>query len=221
MTPYFEQGDIVLYHADCREVFRRFTGVTDLVLTDPPYRFGIRRSKSETKLSASFAKIKAAGTNEGFDSAILSEFRNWMCFCSKLQMQELLMLASKTGLYQLLMWHKTNHNPLLSGCYLPDTEYIIHKFEKRCDVHGSDRKTHVLLKREMRKFGHPNVKPEPVIAKLMENGSAEGGSVLDLYAGSGTVGVVAKKLNRRAILIEINEGYCEIAAKRIESTAKF
>ncbi len=47
------------------------------------------------------------------------------------------------------------------------------------------------------------------------NADFEGGIVLDPFAGAGTVGVVAKKLGRRFILIDIKKEYCEMAEKRI------
>jgi 16S rRNA G966 N2-methylase RsmD len=42
-------------------------------------------------------------------------------------------------------------------------------------------------------------------------------TVCDLFAGSGTVGVVAQKLGRRAVLIDANEDYLSLARKRIEA----
>lgn len=45
-----------------------------------------------------------------------------------------------------------------------------------------------------------------------------GGRVLDPFAGSGTTGVVAKKLQRHFIGIEINQDYLRMAAERIEKT---
>ncbi len=47
------------------------------------------------------------------------------------------------------------------------------------------------------------------------NAGFEGGIVLDPFAGAGTVGVVAKKLGRRFILIDIKKEYCDMAKKRI------
>lgn len=47
----------------------------------------------------------------------------------------------------------------------------------------------------------------------------EPGVVLDIFAGSGTVGVVAEKLNRSSILIDIKTDYCEMAYNRIEELA--
>ena len=47
------------------------------------------------------------------------------------------------------------------------------------------------------------------------NAGFEGGIVLDSFAGAGTVGVVAKKLGRQFILIDIKKEYCEMAKKRI------
>lgn len=62
---------------------------------------------------------------------------------------------------------------------------------------------------------HPTQKSEKLIAKLILASSNVGDVVLDPFLGSGTSAVVAKKLCRRFIGIEINEDYCYFAAKRL------
>jgi site-specific DNA-methyltransferase (adenine-specific) len=66
---------------------------------------------------------------------------------------------------------------------------------------------------------HPCPKPEPLMARLVEQFTDEGDLILDPFAGSGTTGVAAKRLGRRCILIEINEAYCEVAARRLSQDA--
>ncbi|MDW8437920.1 MAG: DNA methyltransferase, partial [Chloroherpetonaceae bacterium] len=63
---------------------------------------------------------------------------------------------------------------------------------------------------------HPTQKPEKLIAKLILASSNEGDVVLDPFLGSGTTAVVAKKLGRRFIGIEIDPTYCCLAAKRLD-----
>jgi len=63
---------------------------------------------------------------------------------------------------------------------------------------------------------HPTQKPEKLLAKIIMASSNEGDVVFDPFLGSGTTSVVAKKLNRRYIGIEIDETYCCIAEKRID-----
>lgn len=62
---------------------------------------------------------------------------------------------------------------------------------------------------------HPTQKPEKLYAKLILASSREGDVVFDPFAGSGTACVVAKKLNRSYIGIEINEEYCLWGTKRL------
>jgi site-specific DNA-methyltransferase (adenine-specific) len=62
---------------------------------------------------------------------------------------------------------------------------------------------------------HPTQKPEKLIAKLILASCPENGTVLDPFLGSGTTSVVAKKLGRKYIGIEINEEYCCWAEKRL------
>lgn len=61
---------------------------------------------------------------------------------------------------------------------------------------------------------HPSPKPEQVMRRLVEVVTTAGQTVLDPFMGSGTTLRAAKDLGRRAIGIELEERYCEIAAKR-------
>ena len=64
------------------------------------------------------------------------------------------------------------------------------------------------------KNGHPAAKPLSVVVDLVEKLCADSDTVLDPFMGSGTTLVAAKNLGRKAIGIEIEERYCEIAAQR-------
>jgi len=62
---------------------------------------------------------------------------------------------------------------------------------------------------------HPTQKPEKLLAKIILASSNTGDVVLDPFAGVGTTAVVAKKLNRQYISVEIDETYCLLAEKRL------
>ncbi len=62
---------------------------------------------------------------------------------------------------------------------------------------------------------HPTQKPEKLLAKIILASSSEGDVVFDPFLGSGTTSVVAKKLKRRYIGVEIDEDYCCLAEKRL------
>ena len=63
---------------------------------------------------------------------------------------------------------------------------------------------------------HPTQKPEKLVAKVLLAGSNPGDIVFDPFLGSGTTSVVAKKLGRHFIGIEVDESYCCLAEKRLE-----
>ena len=62
---------------------------------------------------------------------------------------------------------------------------------------------------------HPTQKPVGILAPLIQFSVPSGGVVLDPFAGSGSTLVAARDIGRRAIGIEIEERYCEIAARRL------
>jgi site-specific DNA-methyltransferase (adenine-specific) len=81
---------------------------------------------------------------------------------------------------------------------------------------GPRMQTSVIYARSCHGYAeHPTQKPLAIIAPLLEYSCPSGGTVLDCFAGSGSTLLAAKESGRRAIGIEIEERYCEIAAKRL------
>jgi DNA modification methylase len=62
---------------------------------------------------------------------------------------------------------------------------------------------------------HPTVKPVDLLGRLISMSSKAGDTILDPFAGSGTTGRAAKDLGRKCTMIEREERYCEIAARRM------
>ncbi|MCU0415364.1 MAG: site-specific DNA-methyltransferase, partial [Ignavibacteriaceae bacterium] len=67
---------------------------------------------------------------------------------------------------------------------------------------------------------HPTQKPEKLLAKLIIASTNEGDFVFDPFIGSGTTAVVAKKLGRRYVGVEVDNYYCSLAIKRLELAEK-
>ncbi len=61
---------------------------------------------------------------------------------------------------------------------------------------------------------HPTVKPLKLMSYLITLGSRQGDTILDPFGGSGTTALASKLLNRKCIISEIEEKYCEIAVNR-------
>ena len=66
------------------------------------------------------------------------------------------------------------------------------------------------------KTGYPTQKPEGVLRRIVQASSSPGDSVLDFFAGSGTLGAVAQALGRRYVLIDSNPEAVEIMRRRLE-----
>jgi len=64
-------------------------------------------------------------------------------------------------------------------------------------------------------LGHPTQKPIELISYIIKLSCRPGGTILDCFAGSGTTGRSAKNLGRKCVMIEKDERYCEISAKRM------
>ena len=81
---------------------------------------------------------------------------------------------------------------------------------------GGKSKSNVLEYAKDNDGYHPTQKPVKLLEDLIQTYSNEGNTVLDFTMGSGSTGVACVNTNRRFIGIELDEGYFEIAKKRIE-----
>ena len=81
---------------------------------------------------------------------------------------------------------------------------------------GGKSKSNVLEYKKDNDGYHPTQKPVALLEDLIQTYSNDGDTVLDFTAGSGSTGVACVKTNRHFIGIELDDGYFNIAKKRIE-----
>lgn len=72
--------------------------------------------------------------------------------------------------------------------------------------------------RNMKRYNHPAMFPEELVARLLKLFSYKNDIVLDPFNGVGTATVMAKRLNRRFIGIDISKEYCDTAIRRLNET---
>jgi len=95
---------------------------------------------------------------------------------------------------------------------------------KNIDITGDQFKKWVYAKwdiapeRNMKKYKHPAMFPEELVARLLKLFSYKNDIVLDPFNGVGTTTAVAKRLNRKYIGIDISKEYCDTAARRLNET---
>jgi len=212
MGAYYEDGSVTIYHGDSQELLPSMPKV-DLVLTDPPYLLPVMKGAGCFGGRPSLTGTQGF-TDMGFDVSILSSWTNWFCFCSRHNLASVLAEAGQR--WNLITWCKPNPVPTCNNTYLSDVEYCVHTWTKgRLFGEMKDKPSFVVHPCGNKVTKHPNEKPLPIVAKLLRLGSEQGDTILDPFMGSGTTLRAAKDLQRKAIGIEIEEKYCEIAAKRM------
>lgn len=207
--PYYEENGIVIYHGDCRDILPHLPKV-DLVLTDPPY--GMKNNVDSRRFSGGKPEnVKRRGNKGGrfremifgddkpFDPASFLIFDDCILWgCNH--------FGQKLPVGTTLVWIKRNDSAF--GTFLSDAELAWMK--GGCGVYCF---RDFSMKSEERDRLHPNQKPIPLFKWCIEKTDA--GIILDPFMGSGTTLRAAKDLGRKAIGIEIEEKYCEIAVKRL------
>jgi DNA modification methylase len=98
---------------------------------------------------------------------------------------------------------------------------ILDKTEKNENNRYRNKRTVWVINTESNPWNHFAMFPESLVEPCILAGSDEEDSVLDPFCGSGTVGVVALKLRRRFIGIDLNPEYTTLAMKRIRETPRY
>ena len=207
MNPYYQDDSVTIYHGDCREIVPEL-GKFDLLLTDPPYGIGTKGVTGSAGKGKGATRTRDYGTINWDTNTV-----DW----------DLLRGLFELGKYACcfggnyypvppspswLVWDKKNSSNDFADGELAWTNYG-----------GTLRiKQHLwngMCREGLEKRYHPTQKPLAVVMWALSLCPGEPQTILDPFAGSGTTGRAAKDLGRKAVLIEIEERYCEIAANRM------
>ena len=210
--PYYEDDYVTIYHGDCLELADLWVG-GDVMVTDPPYGIRWKQRKGGFGLGKQevIADAVAGDDSPEVRDAALSlwgdrpaiVFGSWR-------------IPRPDNTRNLLVWWKQGQKP---G---PANTSWLSQHEEIYILGGGFRRTSpparsVLVTTEDRssfvgKVGHPTPKPLDLMMRLIDR--CPPGVIVDPFMGSGSTLRAAKDLGRRAIGIELEERYCEIAAKR-------
>lgn len=239
--PYFEKGGITIYHGDCRKILPAIQ--FDLLLSDPPY--GVTQQEWDNVDSVfemvMLAPLAVFTTGERLLATLIhampKRYRHvWVWdrvnhntdFLNAgrrpMRSHELIAVFSKEAQYKFepVMrpgYHKVRQTQAVSngnGSYgnkKPQQGYGTVKTELHprsiIDFPGSKSNSQL----------HPTEKPVPLYEYLLQTYPAE--LTVDPWMGSGTTLVAARNCGRRCVGIEMEEKYCEVAAKRLAQGVLF
>ena len=211
MTPYYDHAGITIYHGDCRDILPHLEPV-DLVLTDPPYGIGFCEYESYKDKEPDYRSFLWPIVEQA--EAKIS--CGWVCvFQTAKRCRE--WAGDFPREWRLLSFPKTFVQIFKVTGPTWATDYAL--LWKRGDPpqRGKLRDWKVSDTANM-KFhrGHPCARPLPQMSHCVEMLSEANQSILDPFMGSGTTLVAAKQLGRKAVGIEIEEKYCEIAVRRLQ-----
>ncbi len=141
-----------------------------------------------------------------------------------------------------ILWDKHNYNckyTAWGSWKSPSSPYLKHTWEfleifckgdlkhpgdkRQADITADEFKKWVYAKWDippeynMKKFGHPAMFPEPLVERVLKLFSFKGDLILDPFNGVGTTTVVAKRLSRNYIGIDISDEYCRKAEERLKN----
>jgi site-specific DNA-methyltransferase (adenine-specific)/modification methylase len=215
----------------------------DMVLTSPPYnmRLRIRNGKyTEREKAEHFSK-----KYKFFDDALpIEEFYNFhsQCITEMLRVSKIviynfqIVTGSKEAFFRIIgkfsnnikdiiIWDKGFGQPAINEKVL-NSAYEMLLILESGDITGRKIQNASFKRGEMQnilRIGrgkklsniHSAIFPEKLAEEIIKNFSNEGDTILDPFAGSGTVGKMAKQLNRNYILIEKEPEYVNIIEKRL------
>lgn len=239
MKPYYDDGQCVIYHGDCREILPTLlecslcggdgdregsSGIgpwpcgcpaAGVLVTDPPYGIAWQQHgggvNGKTRGSRRHAGIQGDSDTTLRDGVLAEWIGPALVFGS-------FRAPFPQNVKQTLVFRKSPDAGLMGSItgFRTDVEpiFLLGPWPKRDARWSSVVESRIGLQR-LQKGGdsHPHAKPLDAMAQLLR--ACPPGIVLDPFMGSGTTLRAAKDLGRKAIGIEIEERYCEIAAQRL------
>ena len=209
--PYYDRDGITIYCGDCRDILPHLEPV-DLVLTDPPYGIGWTRGVHAARNSKPHEGILNDEDTSCRDTALsLTAGTPAIVFGS-------FYAPYPSQTKQVLVWKKPDDSGVVGSTtgYRRDVEpvFLVGDWPiQKVKWPGLLTSYTGGMAAVTTETGHPHTKPLGLIRVLIERSGAQ--TILDPFMGSGTTLRAAKDLGRKAIGIELEERYCEIAVKRL------
>lgn len=214
-------GDATLYLGDAYEI-RPTLGWFAADVMDPPYEFRAEGGGMYRAARKGMDEIMEQGLHEGFDHSVINPL---LCgaavvFCHNDQLPKLLpYLDGSFERFALCTWRKKNPQPVANKHYRPVSEFYVHAWSSGHHPAGKledlDRQIEAMSPRGHLKYGHPTVKPDAVMDKII--GNVSGQSICDPFMGTGSTGVAAIRAGKRFVGIEHNPTHFDTACARIEA----
>jgi len=222
MRPYYQDENCTIYHGDSFSILPGLDKA-DLLLTDIPYGEVNRDSKWCSRFNMDKGDADIADFNISELAKILTDATTGTIhvFCGWEQFSTIIAIACREGFsVRPFIWEKTNPPPL-NGQYLyvSGVELAVYGKKPGAVFNASCITAVMRYPLESVNYGHPTPKSLKLFTRLVDISSNPGQLVIDPFMGSGTTLRASKDLGRRSIGIELNEKYCEIAAKRLEQIA--
>ncbi len=206
MKPYYEHGGVTIYHGDCREVLPSLHG--DAIITDPIWSNSHDGLVGWDRPAPLLAEMCAA------IPADVKRLAIWLGCATDPRM--LSAVPDRWPFLRVCYLRRSipgyNNRTLVSGDILYGFGEYVRRAAGRLVIPGETQATFIAGEREL---GHPTPRYGAHARWVVGWWSDDGETVIDPFAGSGTTLVAAKNAGRCAIGIEIEERYCEIAAKRL------
>lgn len=196
MKPYYEESGITIYHGDCREILPSLPKV-DAVITDPPYGIGFAAQPTKWQRRHGEIAVSWDDTTVSSDVLMLPSIASVVAIWGG----NYYPLPCSRG---WLTWFKPDAPPSMGSVELAWTN----------QDQNTRQISHSISATNGERIRHPTQKPLAVMKWTMTQ-LPPMELVLDPFMGSGTTLRAAKDLGRKAIGIEIEEKYCEIAANRL------
>ena len=210
MTPYYDDGLVTIYHGDCREV-DAWDIAGGVMVTDPPYgmlyRSGMNGSFGECRVNGDESTDLRDFVLERWAPRPALVFGRWS-------------VLRPAGTRMVLVWEKGESVGMgdLTLPWRPNIEdvYVIGRgFVGRRDRSSVLRyPSHPGVSTAHGTRHHPTEKPVGLMSDLIQR-CPPVADIVDPFMGSGSTLRAAKNLGRGAVGVEIEERYCEIAARRL------
>jgi hypothetical protein len=214
VNSYYDQDGITIYHGDCRDILPALDGIGEIV-SDPPYgvswqgmhsrkRDGYRGRRVNPRRFGEEAAVRF--DDEPFDPSVILAVGVPVAITGAQYFYDRLPAGGS-----LHCWNKRgDYKPMCQG----DADMIWCSREQASRVFNLVWRGLCRHAEHTERFEHPVQKPVALMQWMIELcGKVD--CICDPYMGSGSTLVAAKRMNLQAIGIEIEERYCEIAARRL------